>query len=73
MKRELLHVSSGLEQSERLTDVSECEQVKSGRTRSSRSQPEENTEGWLSGRKRLTANEVGVYSPSRVRIPYPPH
>ena len=29
-------------------------------------------EGWLSGRKRFTANEVWVYSPSRVRIPYPP-
>ena len=31
-----------------------------------------NLEGWLSGRKRFTANEVGVHSPSRVRIPYPP-
>ena len=30
-------------------------------------------ESWLSGRKRLTANEVRVYSPSRVRIPYSPH
>src|SRR3989338_1508172 len=29
-------------------------------------------ESWLSGRKRLTANEVGVYSPSRVRIPHSP-
>src|SRR3989338_3959762 len=29
-------------------------------------------ESWLSGRKRLTANEVGVYSSSRVRIPHSP-
>src|SRR3989338_9293752 len=29
-------------------------------------------ESWLIGRKRLTANEVGVYSPSRVRIPHSP-
>ena len=30
------------------------------------------TESWLSGRKRFTANEVRVYSPSRVRIPHSP-
>ena len=29
-------------------------------------------ETWLSGRKRFTANEVRVYSPSRVRIPPSP-
>lgn len=29
-------------------------------------------ESWLSGRKRFTANEVGVLNPSRVQIPYSP-